>query len=146
MTISIDLILLAARCLVAPVMIVYGALKFLDIKTEFIDSPATKRFMNVFANGIKPPLWFAYANALFQFGMGFAVLIGFETQICAALVALWFIPITYFGHPFWTGIDPSNNREHFMNNLAIVAAYIMIAYFGAGNYSLDAVLFGPIIY
>ena len=146
MTISIDLILLAARCLVAPVMIVYGALKFLDIQTEFIDSPATKRFMNVFANGIKPPLWFAYANALFQFGMGFAVLIGFETQICAALVALWFIPVTYFGHPFWTGIDPSNNREHFMNNLAIVAAYIMIAYFGAGNYSVDAVLFGPKIY
>jgi len=137
MTISIDLILLVARCLVAPVMVVYGVLKFLDINTYFIDSPATQRFMNVFAHGKKSPLWFAYANALFQSGMGFAVLIGFETQICAALVALWFIPVTYFGHPFWAGIDPVNNREHFMNNLAIIAAYMMIAYFGAGNYSLD---------
>jgi putative oxidoreductase len=58
-------------------------------------------------------------------------------KICAALVALWFIPVTYFGHPFWAGIDPVNNREHFMNNLAIIAAYMTIAYFGAGNYSLD---------
>ena len=142
MTISIDLILLVARCLVAPVMVIYGVQKFLDINTNFINSPATQRFMNVFAGGAKSPLWFAYANALFQFGMGFAVLIGFETQICAALVALWFIPVTYFGHPFWAGIDPANNQEHFMNNLAIVAAYMMIAYFGAGKYSLDAMLFG----
>lgn len=139
---SIDLILLLARVLVAPIMIVYGVLKFSDINTYFIDSPATQRFMNVLANGAKSPLWFAYANALFQFGMGFAVLIGFETQICATLVALWFIPVTYFGHPFWAGIDPINNREHFMNNMAIVAAYMMIAYFGAGKYSLDAMLFG----
>ena len=142
MTISIDLILLVARCLVAPVMIVYGLLKIWDINTYFIDSPTTQRFINLFANGKKSPLWFAYANALFQFGVGFAVLIGFETQICAALVVLWFIPVTYFGHPFWLEIDPANDREHFINNLAIVAAYMMIACFGAGKYSLDTVLFG----
>jgi uncharacterized membrane protein YphA (DoxX/SURF4 family) len=27
-----------------------------------------------------------------------------------------------------------------MSNLAIVAAYMMISYFGAGKYSLDAIL------
>ena len=138
---SEDLVLLLVRCLATPVMIFYGALKFADINTYFIDSPATQRFMKVFAHGAKPPLWFAYANALFQFGVGLAVLVGFETRIAAALVALWFIPVTYFGHPFWAGIDPANNKEHFMNNLAIVAAYLMIAYFGAGKYSLDAMLF-----
>ena len=141
MTISIDLILLIARCLVAPVMVIYGAQKFLDINANFINRPATQRFMNVFGGGEKSPLWFAYANALFQFGMGFAVLIGYETQICAVLVVLWLIPVTYFGHPFWAGIDSANSQEHFMNNLAIVAAYMMIAYFGAGKYSLDALLF-----
>jgi len=138
---SEDLVLLLVRCLATPVMIFYGALKFVDIHTYFIDAPATERFMKVFANGARSPLWFAYANALFQFGVGLAVLVGFETQIAAALVALWFIPVTYFGHPFWAGIDPANNKEHFMNNLAIVAAYLMIAYFGAGKYSLDAMLF-----
>ena len=140
MTISIDLILLVARVLVAPIMIVYGVLKCLHINTYFIATPATQRFMNVFAKDAKSPLWLAYGNALFQFGMGFAVLIGFETQLCAALVVLWFIPVTYFGHPFWAGIDPINNEEHFMSNLAIVAAYMMISYFGAGKYSLDAIL------
>jgi uncharacterized membrane protein YphA (DoxX/SURF4 family) len=138
---SEDLVLLLVRCLATPVMIFYGAQKFVDIHTYFIDAPATERFMKVFANGARSPLWFAYANALFQFGVGLAVLVGFETQIAAAFVALWFIPVTYFGHPFWAGIDPANNKEHFMNNLAIVAAYLMIAYFGAGKYSLDAMLF-----
>ena len=137
-----DLVLLLVRFLATPVMIFYGLLKFVDIHTYFIDAPATQRFMNVFANGAKSPLWFAYANALFQFGVGLAVLVGFETRIAAVLVALWFIPVTYFGHPFWAGIDPANNQEHFMNNLAIISAYLMICYFGPGQYSLDAVFFG----
>lgn len=137
-----DLVLLLVRCLATPVMIFYGLLKFVDIHTYFIDAPATQRFMKVFANGAKSPVWFAYANALFQFGVGLAVLVGFETRIAAALVALWFIPVTYFGHPFWAGIDPANNKEHFMNNLTIISAYVMICYFGPGQYSLDYVFFG----
>lgn len=139
---SLDLILLLARCLAAPIMIVYGIGKLSDIQDEFIDSPATERFMKVFANGARSPLWFAYANALFQLGVGLAILLGFETRISAALVALWFIPVTYFGHPFWEGIDPVANKENFIKNVAIIAAYLMLGYFGAGKYSLDAVLFG----
>jgi len=136
-----DIVLLVVRCLATPVMIFYGLQKLIDININFIDRPATQRFMNVFANGARSPLWFAYANALFQFGVGLAVLVGFETRIAAALVVLWFIPVTYFGHPFWAEIDPANDKEHFMNNLTIVSAYLMISYYGPGQYSLDSVFF-----
>ena len=141
-TASSDLILLLARCLASPIMLVYGLSKLLDIRDDFEDNPATQRFMKVFDHGATPPLWFAYANALFQFGMGLTILLGFETRIAAALVALWLIPVTYFGHPFWAGIDPAVNKENFIKNLGIIAAYLMLFCFGAGKYSLDAVLFG----
>ena len=141
---NIDLILLLARCLAAPIMLVYGVQKLLDIKDDFIDNPATERFMKVFAHGERSPLWFAYANALFQFAVGLAILLGFQTQIFAALAALWFIPVTYFGHPFWAGIDPVVNKENFIKNLAIISAYLMIFCFGAGKYSIDGLWYYPI--
>jgi len=133
---SKNLILLLARCLAAPIMIVYGAKKLLDIH-EFIDNPATKRFMEVFANDAIAPLWFAYANALFQFGIGLTILLGFKTRVSAIVVAIWLIPVTYFGHPFWAGIDPAFNEANFIKNLAIISAYLMISCFGAGRYSID---------
>lgn len=132
-----NLVLLLSRCLLAPIMLVYGWDKLSNID-EFINNPATKRFMEAFANTSIAPLWFAYANALLQFGLGSAVLLGFKTRISAALLALWLIPVTYFGHPFWAGINPAFNEVHFYKNLGIIAAYLMISCFGAGKYSIDA--------
>jgi putative oxidoreductase len=127
--------------MLAPIMLVYGWDKLSNID-EFINNPATKRFMEAFANASIAPLWFAYANALLQFGLGLAVLLGFKTRISAALLALWLIPVTYFGHPFWTGINPVFNEENFYKNLGIIAAYLMISCYGGGKYSLDAMRFG----
>jgi len=136
-----NLALLLSRCLAAPIMLVYGWDKLTNI-SEFVDNPATKRLMEVFANGAVAPLWLAYGNAIFQFGVGLTILLGFKTRISAALVVLWLIPVTYFGHPFWAGIDPAFNEPNFYKNLGIISAYLMIACFGAGKYSLDGARFG----
>jgi putative oxidoreductase len=136
-----NLVLLLSRCLLAPIMLVYGWDKLLNID-EFINNPATKRFMEAFANGSIAPLWFAYANALMQFGLGLAVLLGLKTRFSAALLALWMIPVSYFGHPFWAGINPVYNEENFYKNLGIIAAYLMISCYGGGKYSVDAIRFG----
>ena len=98
--------------------------------------------MEVFASGAVPPLWFAYGNALFQLAAGLFVLVGFQTRFSASMTVLWLIPVTYFGHPFWAGIDPAFNEPQFYKNLAIVAAYLLIAGLGAGKYSLDALSAG----
>jgi putative oxidoreductase len=54
---------------------------------------------------------------------------------------LWLIPVTYFGHPFWAGMDPAFNEVNFYKNLGVISAYLMISSFGAGKFSIDAVKF-----
>lgn len=134
--VTTDLILLIARVLVAPIMIVYGLQKLGDI-SAFTDNPATVRMMQMFVNGQAPPLWFAYANALFQLLAGVFVLIGAYTRASAWLILLWLIPVTYFGHPFWAGIKPEFNEAQFYKNLAIMAAYGLLGHFGGGRLSID---------
>jgi putative oxidoreductase len=136
-----NLALLLSRCLAAPIMLVYGWDKLININ-EFVENPATKRFMEVIANGVTAPLWFAYANAIFQFGISIAILIGFKTRISAGLVVLWLIPVTYFGHPFWTGVNQADYEVNFYKNLGIISAYLMISCVGGGKYSWDAARFG----
>jgi len=123
----------------APIMVLYGIDKLADVN-NFINNPATVRFMFLFAQGGVAPMWFAYANAIFQLAIGMAVLVGFKTRVSALLVVLWLIPVTYLGHPFWAGINPVFNEPQFYKNLAIIAAYLMIASFGAGRYSADGLL------
>lgn len=134
-----DLILLSARILVAPIMMVYGVDKLTDIN-HFLQNPATMRMMQWLANGAPAPIWFAYANAVFQFAIGALVLIGFKTRLSALLVVLWLIPVTYFGHPFWAGINPAFNEAQFYKNLAIIAAYLLIAHAGGGRFAVDPFL------
>jgi putative oxidoreductase len=134
-----DLYLLLARLLMAPIMMVYGAQKLLDI-SHFLNNPATKRMMEALASGASAPVWFAYANGAFQLLAGLFVLLGVKARISAGLVVIWLLPVTYFGHPFWAGIRPDFNEAQFYKNLAIIAAYLLIATVGAGRYSIDNVL------
>lgn len=134
-----NLVLLVARILMAPIMIVYGAQKLYDIG-NFLNNPATARMMEALAGGAPAPLWFAYGNAAFQLLAGVFVLVGFKTRLVASLVVVWLLPVTYFGHPFWAGIEPAFNEAQFYKNLAIIAAYALIASMGAGRFSVDQAL------
>lgn len=124
----------------APIMIVYGAQKLSDTG-HFIKNPATIRLMHLIADGMTAPVWFAYANAIFQLGAGVAILLGLQTRLSATAIIVWLIPVTYFGHPFWAGIQPDFNEAQFYKNLAIIAAYMLIALNGAGRWSVDGLLF-----
>jgi len=134
-----DISLLLARILMAPIMMVYGAQKLLDIN-QFLMNPATKRMMEALASGVTAPIWFAYANGAFQLLSGLFVLLGVKARLSAGLVVIWLVPVTYFGHPFWAGIRPDFNEAQFYKNLAIIAAYLLIAAMGAGRYSIDNAL------
>lgn len=134
-----DLSLLLARILMAPIMMVYGAQKLLDIN-QFLMNPATKRMMEALASGASVPIWFAYANGAFQLLSGLFVLLGVKARLSAWLVVIWLVPVTYFGHPFWAGIRPDFNEAQFYKNLAIIAAYLLITAMGAGRYSIDNAL------
>jgi len=68
-----------------------------------------------------------------------AILIGIKTRWVACALVAWVVIATALSHPFWTmeGTARAANQANFYKNLAIMAAYLLLAITGAGRYSLD---------
>ena len=133
-----DFVILASRILMSPVFIVYGALKFMDV-TSIINNAGTKRFMDLVASGAAAPTWLGYLIAAIELFGGLAILIGVKTRWVAWAFVVWVIVVTAMGHPFWTmeGAARAADQANFYKNLAIMAAYLLLATTGAGRYSVD---------
>lgn len=75
-------------------------------------------------------------------GLGaLSVLLGYKTKWGAFLIIAFLLPVSFTMHAFWTVTDPMMQRmdmANFMKNIAIIGGALLIAYFGAGPYSLDA--------
>jgi putative oxidoreductase len=72
---------------------------------------------------------------------GLSVLIGFRTRLGAWLLVLFLIPVTLLMHNFWTAVDPTTyqlEQAMFLKNITMLGGALLIAYFGAGPVSLDA--------
>jgi putative oxidoreductase len=133
-----DSLMLAARILATVAIVRYGVAKFFD-PALFIDNPATIGFMQFFCGGVVAPVWLAYANAAFQTGAGLCVMAGFHARWAAALLILWLVTLTIFGHSFWThsGLERATNESLFLRNLAMMGALLMVVATGGGRFSLD---------
>jgi putative oxidoreductase len=70
-----------------------------------------------------------------------AIIFGFKTKCVAWVIFLYLIPVTLVFHNFWAVQGPGHidSLVHFMKNTAIMGGFLMLAAFGAGGYSLDAV-------
>jgi len=54
---------------------------------------------------------------------------------------LFLIPVTFMMHKFWTVSDPMMAQIQmvmFMKNVSMLGGALLISYFGAGPFSLDA--------
>jgi putative oxidoreductase len=72
---------------------------------------------------------------------GLSVLLGVRARIGAFLLVLFLVPVTLWMHRFWAAGDPMMARmqqAHFMKNIAMLGAALMVMYFGAGPLSFDA--------
>jgi uncharacterized membrane protein YphA (DoxX/SURF4 family) len=70
-----------------------------------------------------------------------SIILGFKAKWGALIIAAFLIPVTLMMHNFWTITDPMMRQtQHimFMKNLSMLGAAFLIAYFGAGPFSLDA--------
>jgi putative oxidoreductase len=133
-----DIVILVSRILMSAVFIVYGSQKFVDV-TGIVNSPGTKRFMDLVASGGAAPTWLGYVIAAIELFGGLAILIGVKTRWVAWAFVVYVIIVTALGHPFWTmeGAARTANQANFYKNLAIMAAYLLLAITGAGRYSVD---------
>ena len=138
MRIATDTAILIAHALMASSMIYYGASKIVDISI-FTGHHTTQAFMNLFAGGGKAPLWFAYLNAIFQTFCGILVLVGFYARTAAMGLVIWLSVLTFVGYPVWkmTGADRVASLSIFFRNLAMIAAFLMVAATGPGSLSFD---------
>jgi putative oxidoreductase len=84
------------------------------------------------------PLLLAATIAL-ELGGGLMLAIGWKVRWAALLFFLWLIPTTLIFHAFW-GIDAAqvqNQMNHFLKNVAIMGAMLVVFAFGPGAYSVD---------
>ena len=133
-----DIVILLSRVLMSAVFIVYGSMKFMDV-TSILNNPGTKRFMDLVASGAAAPTWLGYLIAAIELFGGLAILIGIKSRWVAWAFVVYVIFITALAHPFWTmeGAARAANQVNFYKNLAIMAAYLLLAITGAGRYSVD---------
>jgi len=72
---------------------------------------------------------------------GLSVALGFHTRIGALLLVLFLLPVTVIMHDFWAVGDPAMaqlQQVMFMKNLSMLGGALLLAHFGGGPFSLDA--------
>lgn len=77
---------------------------------------------------------------------GSSVALGLRARVGAWLLFVFLVPVTLYMHAFWAEPDPMTmqmQQAHFMKNVALIGATLLIAYFGSGPFSLDDAARGP---
>jgi putative oxidoreductase len=72
---------------------------------------------------------------------GLSVLFGFHAKLGARLIVLFLVPVTLAAHRFWGLADPTEPEMQlimFMKNVSMIGGALIVSYFGAGPFSLDA--------
>jgi len=71
---------------------------------------------------------------------GLSVFLGYHARVGATLLLLFLVPVTILMHNFWSYTDPELAQvqmTHFMKNLSLIGASVLILFYGAGPLSLD---------
>jgi putative oxidoreductase len=72
---------------------------------------------------------------------GLSVLLGYHARLGGWLLVLFLVPVTIQMHNFWAETDAMKAHMQqimFMKNVAMLGGALLIAYFGAGPFSLDS--------
>jgi putative oxidoreductase len=134
-----NIIILVARILLSFMFIFAGVGKLAD--------PAGTAGM-IAGAGMPAATALAYLAGLFEFVAGLAVLVGFQTKIAGWAIALFCIFTGVMFHsgtvavPGWPdaalGWINTLNGIMLMKNVTLAGAYILLATYGPGLYSVDA--------
>jgi putative oxidoreductase len=129
---------LIARALIAAIFIYFGIMQFIEI-AQYATRPGVIKFASWMANILSPTI-IAWLVAIVDLVGGLLVLVGYRTRI-ASIVLFAFVLLTLLlAHDFWNmeGAARAANIAHFMKNLAIMGALILIAVHGPGRASVEA--------
>jgi putative oxidoreductase len=71
---------------------------------------------------------------------GLSIMLGFHARLGALALLIFLVPVTLVMHKFWGLPDPQMammQKTHFMKNVGLMGACLLIMYYGSGPYSLD---------
>lgn len=74
---------------------------------------------------------------------GLSVLLGYKAKVGALLLIAFLAPVTVMMHDFWSVADEGVRmvqRVMFLKNVSMLGGALLIAYFGGGPFSVDALL------
>jgi putative oxidoreductase len=91
-----------------------------------------------------------YANDLvwgavaLELGGGIMLIVGFLARLVAAAFFFYVLALAVIFHAFWTmtGAQAHAQQTDFLHHLAIMGGMLFVVAFGAGPYSVDAMIFG----
>ncbi|MFL5754451.1 MAG: DoxX family protein [Bacteroidia bacterium] len=125
------------KYLVLPGRILYSLIFIMTIMTHFSQRAVDYAINNgVPSAGLLVPL-----SGIIACLGGISILLGYKAKWGAWLIVLFLIPVTFFMHAFWKETEPMQKQMqmgNFIKNLSLLGAALLIAYFGAGPVSVDA--------
>lgn len=117
------------RLLLSAIFLIFGYAK--------LTAPTATIAMMAHAGAPMPQVAFV-VGVIIELGGGLLILFGLFTRPAAAVVGLWCIATALVAHSNWADV---NMQIHFWKNVAMAGGFAYVVAFGAGAYSLDAVLF-----
>jgi|ERR1700722_12291612 putative oxidoreductase len=126
-----DVIILAARLLLATLFLIFGWRKLRDY------SGTVAQLVQLRA----PVPVLAAAVAIFmELPVAFAIAVGAFARASALLLALYALGTAFIGHRYWTlkGAELVDSMDGFYKDLSIMGGLLLLYITGAGRYSIDA--------
>lgn len=90
--------------------------------------------------GIPAPRLMLIGAVVFLIAGSLSVILGYKARIGAALLLVFLILASYYFHDFWRVTDTAAQQDqmiHFMKNLGLMGAMVLIIANGTGPMSLD---------
>ena len=125
-----DVLILAARLLLAALFLIFGWRKLTDFSGTVSQMVELKAPMPLLAAGIA---------TFMELPVAFAVAVGAFTRPVALLMFLYTLGTALIGHRFWTVKDAErvDSMDSFFKYLSIMGGFLLLFVTGPGKYSID---------
>ena len=125
-----NVIILAARLLLATLFLIFGWRKLTDFSGTVSQMVQLKAPAPVLAAGIA---------TFMELPVSFAIAVGAFTRPLALLMFLYTLGTALIGHRFWTVNDAErvDSMDSFFKNLSIMGGFLLLFVTGPGKYSID---------
>jgi len=132
-----DIALIAVRATLALLFIYHGSRRLFG----WFDGPGLDASATFFAHtaGLTPGTFFAVLSGLIEFGGGIAIAFGFLTRL-AGLAIFGDMMMAIITVEWVQGINSTGGNEGWELNLALGMLAFVVALFGAGRVSIDALI------